>query len=145
MKSLVATICISRNFDIDDLRSEASFTYRKIAACRIFFLRRLLQIRSVKGKALSVYVPIALRSVCRAVLRRKFPAGGYFSVGKTGLRIKVGSIRTEPAVKEKIDELLDSGQLFKPELHLSHRQVGSGHYTRLPMRSCVSLHMTQKY
>ena len=44
------------------------------------------------------------------------------------IRIKAGSIGTEPAVEEKMDRLLDSEHLFKPELHLSHRQVGSGHY-----------------
>ena len=44
------------------------------------------------------------------------------------IRIKVGSIGTEPAVEGKMDRLLDSEHLFKPELHLSHRQVGSGHY-----------------
>ena len=44
------------------------------------------------------------------------------------IRIKVGSFGTEPTVEGKMDRLLDSEHLFKPELHLSHRQVGSGHY-----------------
>ena len=55
-------------------------------SCLRIFLRRLLQIRSVKSKALSDYVPIAftLRSVCEttALGQKKNRAGGFFLLVK---------------------------------------------------------------